>query len=335
MFIKKLGGLLGRLAKSFATLVGIKGLGGTAKAAETAAKGATAATGAAAKGATVAAAGAAKPLSGFAQFDKKAQGLQKAAQTPGRGKLSSVTGKVKDKFAHMKQFPRLLKVAKAIPILGSVLTAGQAVMILTSDKSVNEKKKALGGLVGGTLGAAGLGMVGAAMGSVIPGPGTIIGGIIGSLLGFFSGEYIGTKLMSFLLDGKIEREKTPQTAGRGGGRAGRGRGPTATPKTPEKVISSNLPEPGQEGYDDLTEAEKNESFQNARLKRIHEGLRAEAKLKAMAEKMTPTRGAPPTTPPPVLSASNNVNAPSTTNVTQNSTSMVNKDRVIDNLNYVY
>ena len=321
-----------------------------------AAKGATAVTGAAAKGATVAATGAAKSL---AQPVKP--GLNMPGQPAARGKLSSVTGAVKDKFAHMKQFPRLLKVAKAIPILGSVLTAGQAVMILTSDKSVNEKKKALGGLVGGTLGAAGLGMVGAAMGSVIPGPGTIIGGIIGSLLGFFSGEYIGTKLMSFLLDGKIEKEKTPQTAGGGGGRGRRSSrkpppvdynpehtspemaaagvyvGDQARKATPQDYIKlTNMygKKGAEEHLNKMMLDHQSQALNRMSAKQDHRAD-YDASMARKAEQMIPTRGVRGGAAPPVLSASNNVNAPSTTNVTQNSTSMVNKDRVIDNLNYVY
>ena len=349
------------IALAFKKLTG--GVKATEKVAQGAAKSATAATGAAAKGAgaaakgaTVAAAGAAKSL---AQPVKP--GLNMPGQPAARGKLSSVTGKVKDKFAHMKQFPRLLKVAKAIPILGAVLTAGQAVMILTSDKSVNEKKKALGGLVGGTLGAAGLGMVGAAMGSVIPGPGTIIGGIIGSLLGFFSGEYIGTKLMSFLLDGKIEKEKTPQTAGGGGGRGRRSSrkpppvdynpehtspemaaagvyvGDQARKATPQDYIKlTNMygKKGAEEHLNKMMLDHQSQALNRMSAKQDHRAD-YDASMARKAEQMIPTRGVRGGAAPPVLSASNNVNAPSTTNVTQNSTSMVNKDRVIDNLNYVY
>lgn len=359
------------ISLAFKKLIG--GVKGVEKTAQGAVKGATATTGAAAKGATVAAkgatvaaAGAAKPLSGFAQMDQKAKALQKAAQPAGRTKLSSVTGSVKDKLAHLKKFPGLMKVAKKLPFIGTALSGALLVTtLLDESKSTKEKVGAVGSVFGGMLGGLGGAKIGALVGALGTGPaapiGALVGGIGGSIAGYFAGDYIGAKLAEFLMTGKQpEKTQTPQTAGRGGGRAGRGRGPTATPKMQErltadgeKVFSSNLPKPGQEGYDDLTLAQKKESAYNAQLARVHEGMRAEAMRQAqykargeyydgsggiggnVAAKMTPTRGAPPTTPPPVLSASNNVNAPSTTNVTQNSTSMVNKDRVIDNLNYVY
>ena len=116
-------------------------------------------------------------------------------------------------LAHLKKYPLLLKAAKRIPLLGPILSTGQAVMLLMSDASHEEKVKGLGGLLGGALGSAGFGMVGAALGSVFPGPGTVIGGILGSLGGWFGGEWLGTKLAGFLMGDGAEKITPPKMGG--------------------------------------------------------------------------------------------------------------------------
>ena len=97
---------------------------------------------------------------------------------------------------------------KGIPIVGPVLTAADAAMIMTDD-TLTEKEKARegAGLVGGTAGAIAGGKAGAAGGAAIgagigafffgagavPGAaiGGAIGGIGGSIAGYMGGEYLG------------------------------------------------------------------------------------------------------------------------------------------------
>ena len=164
--------------------------------------------------------------------DKGAKGQQKTIKDITKkpsaikkigGKISGGISKVKDTgsrmgqamkgLAHLKKYPLLLKAAKRIPLLGPILSTGQAVMLLMSDASHEEKVKGLGGLLGGALGSAGFGMVGAALGSVFPGPGTVIGGILGSLGGWFGGEWLGTKLAGFLMGDGAEKITPPKMGG--------------------------------------------------------------------------------------------------------------------------
>ena len=116
-------------------------------------------------------------------------------------------GKMKSLGKFISKYPRLIKAARKIPILGTALTAGTALLILAGKGSDKEKAAGLGTLLGGSLGAAGFGVIGAALGSVFPGPGTVIGGLVGSLVGAFGGEYVGRKLAGFLLNDESEEEK--------------------------------------------------------------------------------------------------------------------------------
>ena len=76
------------------------------------------------------------------------------------------------------------------------------------DRSKDDKIKAFGGLLGGTLGSAGFAALGAALGTaVFPGVGTIGGGLLGGVLGYFGGDYAGRKAASFLLGEQTEEEK--------------------------------------------------------------------------------------------------------------------------------
>jgi len=116
-------------------------------------------------------------------------------------------GKMKSLGKFISKYPRLIKAARKIPILGTALTAGTALLILAGKGSDKEKAAGLGTLLGGSLGAAGFGVIGAALGSVFPGVGTVIGGLVGSLVGAFGGEYVGRKLAGFLLNDESEEEK--------------------------------------------------------------------------------------------------------------------------------
>jgi hypothetical protein len=120
-----------------------------------------------------------------------------------------------------KAFPRLGLAAKLVPGLGAVLAAGQGISILMDDSmSKDDKIKAFGGLLGGSLGSAGFAALGAALGTaVFPGIGTIGGGLLGGVMGYFAGEALGTKAASFLLGEKTEEEKVG-AALEGGGMAG-------------------------------------------------------------------------------------------------------------------
>jgi hypothetical protein len=139
-----------------------------------------------------------------------------AMSQAGAQKVSAMKSAV-GKLAHLKKYPGLLKAAKRIPLLGPILSGAMVAQLLLSDASHEEKVKGIGGIIGGGLGSAGFGMVGAAMGSVFPGPGTVIGGILGSLGGWFGGEWLGTKLAGFLMGdkaAKIDKPNVPK--GKGG-----------------------------------------------------------------------------------------------------------------------
>jgi hypothetical protein len=121
-------------------------------------------------------------------------------------------GGVVDKFKHLSKFPLLKKAATKIPLLGPLLSGAFAVQLLLSDAPKEEKIKGIGGLLGGSLGATGFGIIGGTLGSIVPGFGTVIGGLLGSTLGYFAGDYLGTKVASFLMGegAEIEKPKVPE-----------------------------------------------------------------------------------------------------------------------------
>jgi hypothetical protein len=98
-----------------------------------------------------------------------------------KGKLGSVAGK-------------LLK----IPLISSVLEtifAGQDIAaLISSGGSLNDIYKGIGVRGGEAIGGIGGAALGAAVGSVIPGPGTLIGGILGDALG----RWVGSSLTEAL-----------------------------------------------------------------------------------------------------------------------------------------
>ncbi len=131
-----------------------------------------------------------------------------AAATAAKGAKGAggALSKVGKGFAHLKKYPLLMKAAKKIPLLGPILSTVGVVSLLMGDASKEDKIKCIGGLLGGGLGSWGFGVVGATLGSLFPGPGTIIGGLLGSLVGWFGGEWAGEKLAGFLM-GEEESEK--------------------------------------------------------------------------------------------------------------------------------
>lgn len=87
---------------------------------------------------------------------------------------------------------------KALPVVGTALTAVEAVSIITDDEmTTKEKGKAgtelaggtAGAIVGGKAGAAGGAAVGAMFFGVGAVPGALIGGIVGSVAGYLTGSY--------------------------------------------------------------------------------------------------------------------------------------------------
>ena len=112
-------------------------------------------------------------------------------------------------FSHLSKYPRLMSVAKRIPLLTPILTGAMAVNTMTNDElSKDEKAVAMGGILGGGLGAMGFGALGGTLGTMFGPPGTIIGSILGSLTGFVAGEKLGELLMGFLLGKESEAGST-------------------------------------------------------------------------------------------------------------------------------
>jgi len=120
------------------------------------------------------------------------------------GKIVKTAAKL-DGIQKLSKYPRMQKLASRIPLLLPILTAASVLSILNNDElSKDEKSVEVGGALAGGLGAAGFAAIGATLGSVFPGPGTIAGGIIGSLVGYGLGDFAGRKLAEFLLD--VERQ---------------------------------------------------------------------------------------------------------------------------------
>jgi len=138
----------------------------------------------------------------------------------GGGAMGKIS-KILKPFAHLKKYPMLMTAAKRIPLLGPILSSVGVISLLMSDASHRDKVKGVGGLIGGGLGAAGFGLVGAALGGIFTGPGAIVaaplGGLIGSLVGWLGGEWAGSKLAGFLMgedpDLKGMAEDAPQGTG--------------------------------------------------------------------------------------------------------------------------
>ena len=134
--------------------------------------------------------------------------------------------KIFEKFPSIKKlFTGPLKlVLRAVPLLGTLLTVGEGARILLSDSPKEDKIQALGGLLGGTLGASGLSIVMGLAGTAVGGPiGTVLGGIAGGALGFFAGDYVGRQLASFLLGEEVEappQESSKKFSARTGGAPG-------------------------------------------------------------------------------------------------------------------
>ena len=116
----------------------------------------------------------------------------------------------------LSKYPRLLSFVKAIARgpgpLAALFGIGQIIQ-MASTGTLNAES--LGKVFGGLIGGAGGTKLGAAIGSIFPGPGTLLGGLIGGGLGFFAGEYIAEKLAKFLLgtdEGEFKKAGNPRQA---------------------------------------------------------------------------------------------------------------------------
>jgi len=99
----------------------------------------------------------------------------------------------------INRFPRL-KLAMKIPIIGPLLTGVFGAQILNDpDLSDTEKKKELGKLIGGQIGAAGFAGIGFALGAPAAGVGGFFSGAALGLTGYFAGEWLGGKMMDYIL----------------------------------------------------------------------------------------------------------------------------------------
>ncbi|MDP6585862.1 MAG: hypothetical protein QF535_14495, partial [Anaerolineales bacterium] len=114
-----------------------------------------------------------------------------------------ITTAQKLKLAPYQKYPRVASAARKIPFLGPILTSAMAIQLLHSDASHDEKVIGLGGLIFGTAGSIGAGMLGAkiggAIGSAFPVAGTIIGAILGGFGGYYGGEWVGEKAAQWFL----------------------------------------------------------------------------------------------------------------------------------------
>jgi len=163
------------------------------------------------------------------EISKKAKAMPKAG---GAVSTPKPTGGGKAIAGRLGKFLRF-------PGIAALLGAYGLYDILSSDAPDEEKKKALGGFMGGMVGSvAGVkfgGLLGGALGTIgFPGLGTAAGGLAGAALfggaGFFGGEALGESLANFIMGDKPKAPSTgasapaalPATntpAGAGGGQA--------------------------------------------------------------------------------------------------------------------
>ena len=321
----KLGKLFLGFGKMAATLLGFgKATDAAAKAAAAAAKTAgvvskTAGVATTATKSVGAAASAVKP-GGFKAFSQSADKI--TARATSNLTASSMTNQVKDKFSHLKKFPKLLKAAKFIPLLGPILTGGMAVAILLSDAPKEEKIKKMGGLIGGGLGSAGFGVVGGALGSAFPGAGTIVGATAGAIGGFFAGDYMGTKLAEFLMTGKEPKLET--------GAAG------DMDAMVEQGAGADIPK-AKKPFNRSIRSKMSRADRKRAKARGEDTLSYTPNPNKDASRISPdpfAKFGPQSSAPVVVNSPTNVNAPTSNNVSSVANSLINTDRVTDKLTAV-
>ena len=101
------------------------------------------------------------------------------------------------------KFPRIAKFLRA-PGIGYLFGAYDIYSILNSPGSMESKIAPLAGVLSAVLGSGGGAMLGAALGSIFPGPGTLIGGALGGIVGYIGAEAVGKGLAQFLLGQKVD-----------------------------------------------------------------------------------------------------------------------------------
>ena len=115
----------------------------------------------------------------------------------------------------LRQYPRLLSFVKAVGRTGPLAALFGIGQIIQMASTGTLNPESLGKVFGGLIGGVGGTKLGAAIGSIFPGPGTLIGGLLGGGLGFFAGEYVAGKLANFLLgkdDGEFKKAGNPRAA---------------------------------------------------------------------------------------------------------------------------
>jgi len=101
------------------------------------------------------------------------------------------------------KFPRVAKFLRA-PGIGYLFGAYDIYSILNSPGSMESKIAPLAGVLSAVLGSGGGAMLGAALGSVFPGPGTLVGGALGGIAGWLGAEAVGKGLAQFMLGQKVD-----------------------------------------------------------------------------------------------------------------------------------
>ena len=104
----------------------------------------------------------------------------------------------------MRKFPRLakfLKFAGRFGGLGSLIGVAELIKMASTGTLTVE---AVSGLFGGILGGIGGTKLGAAIGTMFPGPGTIIGGLLGGGFGFLAGDTLAKALGQWMLGKKVD-----------------------------------------------------------------------------------------------------------------------------------
>ena len=131
-------------------------------------------------------------------FDRNTRQYRVAPGNPAGGRFASPADAARHVF---EKYPRLDRLVKGVPLIGTAFTAGGAYFILADESlSATEKVSMVGGLLGGLATSVIFGAIGTFL---APGFGTIAG----SLIGFVSGEYATTKLLLWALGANEEQTR--------------------------------------------------------------------------------------------------------------------------------
>ena len=137
-----------------------------------------------------------KPSGGKTDIDPSSKGLKGKGGAEGRidkGLMKSLS-----KYPRLAKF---LKFAGRFGGLGTLIGVGE---LINMARTGNLTVEAVSGLFGGVLGGVGGTKLGALIGSIFPGPGTIIGGLLGGGLGYLAGDTIAKALGQWMLGKKVD-----------------------------------------------------------------------------------------------------------------------------------